>query len=435
MTDPRALALAIALLPAALLPLGPRAQEAAPAARPNVVLILADDFGYECVGADGGTSYRTPALDRLAAGGARFEQAYAQPLCTPTRLQLMTGLYNVRNYTRFGEMDPASVTFGNLFKQAGYATAIAGKWQLGRDVALPRKSGFDEAFLWQHTRRPPRYANPGLEHDGVAKDFTHGEYGPDLVSDFALDFVRRHKDRPFLLYYPLMLTHDPYQPTPDSADWDPKARGEAVNRRPEHFADMVAYMDKLVGKLIARLDELGLREKTLVLFMGDNGTGKGTRSKMGDRVVIGGKGTTTDAGMRVPLIASWPGRVKAGAVSEDLVDSTDVLPTLCEAAGIALPAGLKPDGRSFLPQLRGERGSPREWVYSWYSRDGKRSEARECAFDARWKLYRSGEFFDRHADPEEKRAIPAAALEGAAAEAAKRLQGGLDRFAGARTIP
>ncbi len=426
--NPKALAiLLLCLLPPA------RAQEAA--ARPNVIVILADDFGYECVGANGGTSYRTPALDRLAATGTRFEHAYAQPLCTPTRLQLMTGLYNVRNYTRFGEMDPKSVTFGTLFKQAGYATGIAGKWQLGRDVALPRKFGFDEAFLWQHTRRPPRYANPGLEQDGVEKDFTNGEYGPDLVSDFALDFVRRHKERPFFLYYPLMLTHDPYQPTPDSAGWDPKARGEAVNRRPEHFADMVAYMDKLVGKLVARLDELGLREKTLVLFIGDNGTGKGTRSKMGERVVVGGKGTTTSAGMHVPLIANGPGRVKAGTVSADLVDSTDVLPTICEAAGIALPADLKPDGRSFLPPPRGERGPPREWVYSWYSRDGKRSEARECAFDARHKLYRSGEFFDLRDDLEEKRPLKVAGLQGEAAQAAKRLQGALDRFAGARTIP
>lgn len=403
--------------------------------KPNIILVLADDFGYECVGANGGGSYRTPQLDRLAAGGLRFTRCFVQPLCTPTRVQLMTGLYNVRNYTKFGELDPKAVTFANHLKKAGYATAIAGKWQLGRDVALPGRFGFDEAFLWQHTRRPPRYANPGLELNGVPKDYTNGEYGPDLVNDFAIDFVRRHKDRPFFLYYPMMLTHDPYQPTPDSATWDPKAKGEAVNRRPEHFADMVVYMDKLIGRFVGKLDELGLRERTLVLFVGDNGTGKGTRSKMGDRVVIGGKGTTTAAGMHVPLIANWPGRIKAGGVCADLVDSTDFLPTICEAAGVALPAEMKSDGRSFLPQLRGERGTPREWIYSWYSRDGKREEARECAFDQKYKLYRTGDFFNLRDDAEEKRPLKVDALQGEAAQASKRLQAALDQFSKARTIP
>ena len=111
-----------------------------------------------------------PAIDKLAATGVRFEHCYAQPLCTPTRVQLMTGMYNVRNYINFGNMDPKAVTFGNLLKQAGYATCIAGKWQLGQDPDLPRKYGFDEFCLWQHTRRPPRYANPGLEINGVEKD-------------------------------------------------------------------------------------------------------------------------------------------------------------------------------------------------------------------------------------------------------------------------
>src|SRR5947209_4984581 len=173
-------------------------------ARPNVVLIMADDLGYETIGANGGTSYKTPTLDRLAASGVRFEHCYVQPLCTPTRVQLMTGKYNVRNYITFGEMDPQAVTFGNLFQQAGYVTCMAGKWQLGRELQKPKQYGFDEYCLWQHTRRPPRYPNPGLEINGVEKDFTNGEYGPDLVNDYAIDFITRHKDRPFFLYYPMM---------------------------------------------------------------------------------------------------------------------------------------------------------------------------------------------------------------------------------------
>ncbi len=318
-------------------------------AKPNIILILADDLGYETIRANGGTSYRTPQLDKLAATGVRFTHCFVQPLCTPTRVQLMTGLYNVRNYVRFGKMNPQAVTFGNLLKQAGYATCIAGKWQLGQDLGLPKKFGFDEYCLWQHTRRPPRYANPGLEINGVQKNYTDGEYGPDLVNDYALDFITRKKDGPFFLYYPMMLTHAPYQPTPDSEDWDPKAQGEQVNIDAKHFADMVAYMDKLIGKLVARLDSLGIRDNTLLLFVGDNGTGRGTRSMMGDRIVIGGKGTTTDAGMHVPLIASWPGKIIAGEVCPDLVDSTDFVPTLLGAAGVTSPSGVKFDGRSFLP--------------------------------------------------------------------------------------
>ncbi|HEY0073548.1 MAG TPA: sulfatase-like hydrolase/transferase, partial [Abditibacteriaceae bacterium] len=169
-------------------------------AKPNIVLILADDLGYETIGANGGTSYQTPHLDKLAASGMRFERCYAQPLCTPTRVQLLTGLYNVRNYTNFGSLDRAQITFAQSLKKAGYATGIFGKWQLGREKDAPQHFGFNESVLWQHTRRPPRYANPGLEFNGVEKDFTNGEYGPDLVNQEALKFIEKHKAQPFLLY-------------------------------------------------------------------------------------------------------------------------------------------------------------------------------------------------------------------------------------------
>lgn len=414
------------------LALHPAAAEV-PGVRPNVILILADDLGYETIGANGGTSYPTPVLDRLAAGGARFTDCFAQPLCTPTRVQLMTGLSNVRNYLNFGNMDPKSVTFANHFQKAGYATCIAGKWQLGHALDLPAKFGFDEHCLWQHTRRPPRYANPGLEINGVAKDFSRGEYGPDLVNDHVLDFIGRHKDKPFLLYYPMMLTHDPYQPTPDSPDWDPAAKGEAVNRKAAHFGEMVTYMDKLVGTVVAKLDQCGLRENTLVIFLGDNGSGRGMRSMMGTREVVGKKGSTVDAGMRVPLIANWPGHIAKSSVCGDLVDTTDLLPTMVEAAGLQLDGNQKHDGRSFLPQLRGEKGHPREWIYSWYSpRHGGDKTVREFAFNHRFKLYRTGEFFDVAADPDEKTPLKVSALGGSAALAAPSLQTALDQFKNAR---
>ncbi|MEO6245884.1 MAG: sulfatase-like hydrolase/transferase [Opitutaceae bacterium] len=401
--------------------------------KPNVILILADDLGYETIGANGGTSYRTPVLDRLAAAGVRFTQCYAQPLCTPTRLQLMTGQSNARNYINFGTMDPKLTTFGHHFQRAGYRTGIAGKWQLGPEKDLPQTLGFHESYLWQHTRRPPRYANPGIEHNGVPVDFSHGEYGPDVVHDFVQDFVTRHKDEPFFLYYPMILTHSPYQPTPGSKDWDPKAIGEQVNHSEAHFKDMVEHMDMLVGKLIKQLESLQLRERTLIVFLGDNGTGRGTRSMFQGREFIGGKGTTTDAGMHVPLIVSWPGRISAGLVSPDLVDTTDFLPTICAAAGLSVPATPTLDGRSFWPQLRGEKGPPREWIYSWYSpRQSSDLSVREFAFTARHKLYRTGEFIDLERDLGETKPLAVAALTGEAAAAAKILQAALEQFSDVR---
>ena len=395
--------------------------------RPNLVLIMADDFGYECVTANGGESYRTPHLDRLAAGGMRFERGFVQLLCTPTRAQLMTGLYNVRNYLEFGLLDPQAVTFGHLLRAAGYATGIAGKWQLGQGADLPRRFGFDEAYLWQHTRRPPRYANPGLEHNGKELDFNGGEYGPKLVNDFALDFVTRHRERPFFLYYPMILTHDPFQPTPDSANWDPRTRSEQALRDVRHFAEMTAYMDKMVGRLVARLEELGLRENTLILFTGDNGTHPSVTSRFRGTDYVGGKGTSTARGNHVPLIASWPGRVPAGRVNGDLVASVDFLPTLCAAAGVPVPAGL--DGVSFLPQLRGEPGTPREAYYLWYARNGGPAATFEFAQGRTHKLYRDGRLFDLTRDPFEERPLPAAEVTGAAEAARARLQAELAHVA------
>ena len=401
------------------------------ASRPNIILILADDFGYECVTANGGQSYKTPHLDRLAAAGIRFEQCHVQPLCTPTRAQLMTGRYNVRNYLNFGTLVRTETTFAQLLKQAGYATGICGKWQLGRETDAPQHFGFDESYLWQHTRRPPRYANPGLEHNGVEKEFPEGSYGPTLVNDFALDFVTRHKEQPFFLYYPMILTHDPFQPTPDSANWDPKASGENVNNNAKHFADMTAYMDKMIGRLDAKLADLGIRDNTLLLFIGDNGTGVGVTSRFNGTDFKGGKGTTTQRGTHVPFIASWPAVMKQGRVNRDLISSTDFLPTICAAAGVPVPANV--DGVSFLPQLRGEKGAPREWLYIWYSpRQRLDLTVREFAFNHDYKLYRTGQFFDLAADPFEEKPLNTAALTSAQTAAKAKLQKVLDQFKDAR---
>lgn len=252
------------------------------------------------------------------------------------------------------------------------------------------------------------------------------------MNDYALDFISRNKQKPFFLYYPLMLTHAPYQPTPESGDWDPKAIGEKVNQDKRHFADMTTYMDKLIGKLVDRVEEQGLREKTLILFLGDNGTGRQTVSRWRNQQVDGGKGQLTDAGTRVPLIVNWPGKAKAGSVVADLVDSTDFLPTLCAAAGAPPPTNLTLDGRSFLPQVLGEKGTPREWTYCWYSPNQNRvDQPRQFARNHRYKLFADGSFFELDGKFGETK-LPADSLSPEAAAAKSKLQAVLDKFKDAR---
>lgn len=403
----------------------------AQAAKPNIILIMADDFGYECVGANGGQSYKTPNIDSLAKSGVRFENCHVQPLCTPTRVELMTGRHNVRNYIRFGVLPRTETTFAQVLKKAGYTTGICGKWQLGQEVDSPRHFGFDESCLWQHTRRPPRYANPGLEYNGVEKDFNKGEYGPKLVNDFALDFISRHKDQPFFLYYPMMLTHNPFQPTPDSKNWDPKTMGEKAMDNKSHFADMTAYMDKMIGQVVEKLDALKLRENTLILFLGDNGTGKPITSRFQNADFPGGKGSTNHRGTHVPCIANWPAVIRQGNINQQLISATDFLPTICDAASVAKPSGL--DGISFISALKGGNGQQREWLYSWYSpRQNDDKTVRECAWDHHYKLYRSGQFFDLRTDRDEKSPLVVASLSGDAGQAAKKLQAALEQFKNAR---
>jgi arylsulfatase A len=291
--------------------------------------------------------------------------------------------------------------------------------------------GFDEYCLWQLNRRPGRYKNPGLEINGKQFDFTNNEYGPDIVNNYALDFIKRKQGQPFFLYYPMMLTHAPYDATPDSPDYLTAQSGKGKGTK-GHFPDMVAYTDKLIGKLIATLEELKLRDNTVLLILGDNGTGRGTPSKFKGRDVVGGKGTSTMWGTHVPCIGNWPGHFASGKVCQDMIDTTDFLPTLCEAAGVAVPAELKLDGRSFLPQLRGEKGSPRDGLYVWYSPSGGATAKWEFAHTAQYKLYSSGEFFNIAKDDLEKSPLADAALDATAKAAKRRLQALLQEHAGPR---
>lgn len=401
--------------------------------KPNIVLIMADDFGYECVSANGGQSYKTPNLDRLAASGVRFEHCHVQPLCTPTRVQLMTGRYNIRNYLNFGTLPRNEVTFGQLLKQSGYVTGICGKWQLGKEVDSPQHFGFDEALLWQHTRRPARYANPGLEYNGKEVEYPLGSYGPKIINDFAIDFASRHKDRPFLLYYPMMLTHSPYQPTPDSDRWDPATQGEKQKDQPSNFADMVEYMDNMVGRLDAKLSELGIRDNTLLIFLGDNGTGRTITSRFRGVDLQGGKGTTTHLGTHVPLIVSWPGVLKAGRVLGDLVCSVDILPTICDAGRVDVEHSI--DGVSFLPTLVGKPATPRDSLYCWYSPRQKLDlSVKEYAFNREFKLYRTGELYRIDKDALEVTPLDTRNLDREALAVKQVLQRTLDQYTNARPL-
>jgi len=388
--------------------------------RPNVLFILADDLGYECLGCYGGTSYRTPNLDRLAAKGVRFNHAYAQPLCTPTRVQLMTGLYNNRNWKAFGIMDPKTITFGHRMSKAGYRTIMAGKWQMysynppdfepewrGKGM-LARDAGFDEYNVWHalHTEdKGSRYGDPTYMKDGRLYSNMRDQYGDDIWSNDICDFMERHKSEPVFAYYPMALTHGPFNPTPRSADWNTSKR---LKNDPVYFRDMVEYMDEITGRMMSRLEKSGQAERTLVFFFGDNGTTKGLVSKLNGQPYVGGKGLTTDAGTRVPMLA-WGAGVKGGRVSDDLIDSTDFLPTMLEAAGQPLPQDIKLDGRSFLPQLRGEHVKGRDYIYCWHDPrpgwDKAEFTLQIFARDQTWKLYSDGRLFNVAADQQEKKPI------------------------------
>ena len=382
--------------------------------KPNIILILADDIGTESVGCYGGLSYKTPRIDKLASEGIKFTHSYSQPLCTNTRLQLMTGLFNNRNWTYFGILDPKSKTIGHYMQEAGYNTCIAGKWQLQsydppdypgadfrRDTGMhPKNAGFDEYSLFHslHTEdKGSRYANPTYLENGTLKKDLKDKYGPDMWYNYVADYITRKKDdsKPFFVYYPMALPHWPMVPTPDSPEWkDPSRRLEEDIK---YYKPMVEYMDKLIGKLVDHVDNAGIGENTLIIFYSDNGTHLKITSQTKTGPVKGGKALPTNAGTHVPMVVRWKGKIKPG-LNDDLIDSTDFLPTVVEASGRALSAEEKLDGVSFYQRLIGEAGTPREYIYSFYDPrpgwDKDRFRLFVSARDKQYKLYEDGRLFD-----------------------------------------
>ena len=404
-----------------------------PQNRMNIVLIMADDFGYECIGANGG-NYQTPHIDKLAEEGIRFEHCHSNPLSTPSRVQLMTGKYNVHNYVAFGKLDRGEDTFGNILKNTGYATCIAGKWQLGKEKDSPKHFGFDTSCLWQQTAsavdeqgHDTRYANPVMDINGETIESPQGTFGPDIFCDFVLDFIKRHKESPFFVYYPMVLTHCPFVSTPDSEEWSPM-RSPTYKGNAVHFPDMIEYTDKLVGRILKQLDELQLRDNTLIIFTGDNGTDSPVISMLNGKPYPGGKGKTIDSGTHVPLIVSCPQGEK-GKVNKELIDFTDFLPTLCDGAGINRPTTPETDGKSFYPQLYGKKTEARKWIYCWYApRQVYDEKAIVFARDRKYKLYRTGEFYDIENDFYEKSPITKPNMTGKQKKIFKALQTVINKY-------
>jgi arylsulfatase A len=389
---------------------------AAKPSKPNIVLIMADDIGAECFGSYGGISYSTPVLDNLANQGVRFAHCYSQPLCTPSRVKIMTGKYNFRNYEAFGYLNPNQKTFGNLMKEAGYATCIAGKWQLNgnvtqkdlkpgwEDSSRPYHFGFDEYCLWQ-LHRPKdegeRYANPLIFQNGKKLEGLENSYGPDVFSNFVTDFIDRKSGKPFFVYYPMVLVHDPFVPTPDSPAW--KDKSKRYENDTVYFRDMVKYMDKIVGRVVNKLKEKGVWENTIFIFTGDNGTNVKITSKTTDRykLVRGAKGSSLNTGNHVPLIIIWSGKGVKSVVYNGIVDFADFLPTICEAAGISLK-DFQTDGQSFLSVVKGSQEPIQQEIFIHYSPHWGNFISNRWVMNREYKLYRNGEFFKNDDDLLEK---------------------------------
>ena len=378
--------------------------------QPNIVLIMADDVGCEPIGVYGGQRWQTPHIDSLARDGMRFSHCFSMPVCHPSRICLMTGKYPFRFDAKWGTFprEEEEQSLAAVLKRCGYRTAIAGKWQLclmKDDRMQPQRMGFDEwcLFGWHEGAR---FHDPLIYQNGKLRSNPAQEYGPEVYVDFLSDFMQRSKrtGQPFFAYYSMALAHDVTDDLPTQVPYVPG------KDRWMTYGEMIQSLDDMVGRVVRKLDELQLRENTIILFTGDNGTA--VRSKLRHRQngkyeyeqvysvqdgqrVRGGKGTLLDIGTNVPLIASWRGKIKPGSQSDALVDFSDWLPTLVEIAGGHKEQEL--DGRSFASTLF-RTGSAPSRKYAFAQGRGGRAWVRT----QKYKLYNDGKYFDVAVDPFEK---------------------------------
>jgi len=341
--------------------------------RPNILFIMVDDLGKEWISCYGAEDIETPNIDALAKTGMRFENAYSMPQCTPSRVTLLTGKYPWRtgwvnhwDVPRWGVgyFDwklRRNMTFARILKTVGYATAAAGKWQINDFRITPdamKKHGFDDWCMWTgyETGNPPsaeRYWGAYINTPHGSKTYA-GKFGPDVYTDYLISFMTEHKDQPMMLYFPMALTHGPLTTTPAEPD---------VEKPLEKHKAMVRYADLLVGRLCKALDELRIRDRTIIIFTTDNGSSGGLTGMLNGRKIRGGKARKTENGVCAPFIVNCPGLVPQGLVTDALTDFTDLLPTFAELGGAKVPKDLKIDGVSIAPLLLGKtEDSSRQWI-------------------------------------------------------------------------
>ena len=360
--------------------------------------MLADDLGIDGVSCYGADLFKTPEIDKLAKNGIRYTNAYTAPLCGPSRAMILTGRYAFRtgavNQDQTGEFKPTDeIMMSKILKTAGYTTSMIGKW--GQLPLGPAEFGFDDYMRFYGSGVYSNTNEKKEKYDLNGKNLIlkDNEYMPDLMHDHMLEFLSNHKKDPFYLYYSLVQVHGEIKATPETKPGTTDFK--------ELYTDNINYMDKLVGKLVHTLDSLKLRDNTIIVFFGDNGTA-GQASVIGTvngKKLIGKKGTMQEGGSLVPLIVNWPEVIKKGAVSKNLIDASDFIPTFAEIAGATLPNDKKLDGISFADQLKGGKANPRNWIFTelgndWYVRD------------ASWKLNRAGELFDMRNAPFEEKLTP-----------------------------
>jgi arylsulfatase A len=367
--------------------------------KPNVIVIVTDDQGAMDVGCYGAKDLVTPNMDALAARGVRFTQFYAAaPVCSPSRAALLTGRYPLRagltgnaasQPEAKGEMPGAQLTMAEMFKAAGYATAHIGKWHLGYTrETMPNAQGFDHSFghmggcidnyshffFWAGPNRHDLFRN------GVEVDYT-GRYFPDLMVEEATQFIDRNRTQPFFMYFAINLPHYPYQ---GDAKWLERFKGLPYPRN--LYAAFLASCDERIGMLLKRVDELGMRERTIVVFQSDNGHSKEDRAHFGGGSAgpyRGEKFSLFEGGIRLPAIISWPGKLPQGEVRGQMVHGCDWMPTLASLCGVKLLSN-DIDGKDITPVIRSATTPSPHTDLHWYVGGGK--QAQWAVRQDQWKL-------------------------------------------------
>jgi arylsulfatase A len=382
---------------------------------PNIVLILADDIGYEVPSYTGGQSYQTPNIDRLAQSSMQFTQCETAPNCSPSRVMLLTGKYNFRNYIDWGILDTSQYTIANLLRRAGYSTCVAGKWQLDGGDASLKRFGFEKYRVFlpfninENDENWYRYKNPHLYENGkfLADNLTNGKYADDMFVNYISKFIDSNLDRPFFVYYPMSLCHYPFCPTPDDpeySNWTPEShKSDTI-----FFPSMVKYMDKKVGQLVNRIQEKGLISNTIIFFLGDNGTPKQITSLFNNKIIQGGKGKTYTYGTHVPFIVRWDTQIAGGTVNKNIINLPDFMSTLADIAGIQIPgkAGTI-DGISFYSSFFHPDDAIRDWGFCQFQPHST-GLLRRWAQTVNYKLYdtmNNSKFYNISIDPLEQNRI------------------------------